>query len=86
MSRIAKEAVVIPAGVEAKLNGQEVSVKGKNGSLTRTVSSWSRLPLMTASSILLPLMTLQPQMISPAPRGHWSIQWLPAFMTAIPAS
>lgn len=27
MSRIAKEAVVIPAGVEAKLNGQEVSVK-----------------------------------------------------------
>ena len=28
MSRIAKEAVVIPAGVEAKLNGQEVSVKG----------------------------------------------------------
>ena len=39
MSRIAKEAVVIPAGVEAKLNGQEVSVKGKNGSLTRTVSS-----------------------------------------------
>ena len=39
MSRIAKEAVVITAGVEAKLNGQEVSVKGKNGSLTRTVSS-----------------------------------------------
>ena len=31
MSRIANSPVEIPAGVEVKLNGQVVSVKGKNG-------------------------------------------------------
>ena len=33
MSRIAKAPVVIPAGVEIKLNGQSLSVKGSNGTL-----------------------------------------------------
>lgn len=37
MSRVAKAPVVIPAGVEVKINGQVVSVKGKNGELTRTI-------------------------------------------------
>lgn len=39
MSRVAKAPVVIPAGVEVKLNGQVISIKGKNGELTRTVHS-----------------------------------------------
>ena len=34
MSRVAKAPVVIPAGVEVKLNGQVISIKGKNGELT----------------------------------------------------
>ncbi|ARU92435.1 50S ribosomal protein L6 [Tatumella citrea] len=38
MSRVAKAPVVIPAGVEVKLNGQEVSIKGKNGELARTIN------------------------------------------------
>jgi len=33
MSRIAKAPVVIPTGVEIKLNGQSLSVKGSKGSL-----------------------------------------------------
>lgn len=37
MSRVAKAPVVIPADVEVKLNGQVISVKGKNGELTRTI-------------------------------------------------
>ncbi|MEY0759610.1 50S ribosomal protein L6 [Providencia stuartii] len=37
MSRVAKAPVVIPAGVEVKLNGQVISIKGKNGELTRTI-------------------------------------------------
>ncbi|ACS84233.1 50S ribosomal protein L6 [Musicola paradisiaca] len=37
MSRVAKAPVVIPAGVEVKLNGQVISIKGKNGELTRQV-------------------------------------------------
>ncbi|SHO54821.1 50S ribosomal protein L6 [Vibrio quintilis] len=35
MSRVAKAPVAIPAGVEVKLNGQEVTVKGAKGELTR---------------------------------------------------
>jgi large subunit ribosomal protein L6 len=36
MSRIAKNPVAIPAGVEVKIDGQHVTVKGGNGSM-----SWS---------------------------------------------
>ncbi|AWK14871.1 50S ribosomal protein L6 [Candidatus Fukatsuia symbiotica] len=39
MSRVAKAPVVIPAGVEVTLNGQVISIKGKNGELTRTIHS-----------------------------------------------
>lgn len=39
MSRIGKQPVVIPAGVEVKINGSEVTVKGPKGTLTRTFSS-----------------------------------------------
>lgn len=39
MSRIGKQPVVIPAGVEVKVNGSEVTVKGKLGELTRTFHS-----------------------------------------------
>ena len=35
MSRIAKSAVTIASGVEVSIAGQEVTVKGKNGTLTR---------------------------------------------------
>jgi large subunit ribosomal protein L6 len=37
MSRVAKAPIVIPAGVEVKLNGQVISIKGKHGELTRAV-------------------------------------------------
>jgi large subunit ribosomal protein L6 len=37
MSRIANAPVEIPAGVEVSLNGSEISIKGKKGSLTRSI-------------------------------------------------
>ncbi|HCH01318.1 MAG TPA: 50S ribosomal protein L6 [Vibrio sp.] len=37
MSRVAKAPVAIPAGVEVKLNGQEITVKGAKGELTRVL-------------------------------------------------
>ncbi|QTL39733.1 50S ribosomal protein L6 [Xenorhabdus budapestensis] len=37
MSRVAKAPVVIPAGVEVKLSGQVISIKGKNGELSREI-------------------------------------------------
>lgn len=39
MSRVAKAPVTIPAGVEVTLNGQEITVKGGKGSLTRVINS-----------------------------------------------
>lgn len=39
MSRVAKAPVAIPAGVEVTLNGQEITVKGKNGTLKRTLNA-----------------------------------------------
>lgn len=35
MSRVAKAPVTIPAGVEVSINGQELTVKGSKGTLTR---------------------------------------------------
>ncbi|BBB27769.1 50S ribosomal protein L6 [Amphritea japonica] len=37
MSRVAKSPVVLPAGVEAKIDGQTITVKGKNGTLDLSV-------------------------------------------------
>ncbi|MCM2681420.1 50S ribosomal protein L6 [Echinimonas agarilytica] len=39
MSRVAKAPVQLPAGVEVTLKGQDITVKGAQGSLTRTVNA-----------------------------------------------
>ncbi|TCP95569.1 LSU ribosomal protein L6P [Cricetibacter osteomyelitidis] len=39
MSRVAKAPVNVPAGVEVKLDGQLLTVKGKNGTLSRDIHS-----------------------------------------------
>ncbi|OTQ60436.1 50S ribosomal protein L6 [Gilliamella sp. A7] len=38
MSRVAKAPVVVPAGVEVKLNDQVITIKGKNGELSREIN------------------------------------------------
>ncbi|MCL5669241.1 MAG: 50S ribosomal protein L6 [Gammaproteobacteria bacterium] len=37
MSRVARKPVVLPAGVEVTLNGQQLSIKGPKGTLTHQV-------------------------------------------------
>ena len=39
MSRIGKKPIVIPAGVEVKLDGSVITVKGPKGTLTQTINS-----------------------------------------------
>lgn len=39
MSRIAKHPIKLPAGIEAKLAGKKLSIKGKKGELTLDVSN-----------------------------------------------
>ena len=38
MSRIGKDPIVIPSGVEVNISGQDIAVKGPKGQLTLTVS------------------------------------------------
>lgn len=45
MSRIGRNPVAIPAGVEVKLDGSTVTVKGPKGTLTRTVHSNMKVEL-----------------------------------------
>ena len=37
MSRVGKQPGVLPSGVEAKINGQDIEVKGPKGALSRTL-------------------------------------------------
>lgn len=39
MSRIGRQPIAVPAGVEVKIDGSTVTVKGPKGTLTRTVHS-----------------------------------------------
>lgn len=39
MSRIAKHPIKLPSGVEAKLAGRKLSIKGKKGELTLTIAN-----------------------------------------------
>ncbi|WP_298445035.1 50S ribosomal protein L6 [uncultured Ferrimonas sp.] len=39
MSRVAKAPVAIPSGVEVTVNGQEITIKGGKGSLTRVFNN-----------------------------------------------
>lgn len=45
MSRIGKQPVTVPAGVEVKIDGQTVSVKGGKGELTQTFSDMLTIEL-----------------------------------------
>ena len=43
MSRVAKAPVTLPEGTSVTLNGQQVEVKGKNGSLSLHLHEWVEL-------------------------------------------
>ena len=38
MSRIGRKPITVPAGVEVKIDGHTVTVKGPKGTLTRTLN------------------------------------------------
>ena len=45
MSRIGRQPIAVPAGVEVKIDGSTVTVKGPKGTLTRTVHSNMKVEL-----------------------------------------
>jgi large subunit ribosomal protein L6 len=54
MSRVAKQAISIPAGVEVKLNGQNVEVKGPKGSTSLELHSTVSLKEEDGSLTVVP--------------------------------
>lgn len=46
MSRIGKKLILIPAGVEIKINGQEIAVKGPKGALNLTMHPAARAEIV----------------------------------------
>jgi large subunit ribosomal protein L6 len=54
MSRIGKMPVAIPAGVEVSIDGSTVTVKGKNGELTRTFQPSIKIVQEGESLVLTP--------------------------------
>ena len=45
MSRIGRQPIAVPAGVDVKIDGSTVTVKGPKGTLTRTVHSNMKVEL-----------------------------------------
>ena len=54
MSRIGKKPVEIPSGVEAKLDGQTITVKGPKGTETVTVRDEIKISIVDNHVILEP--------------------------------
>jgi len=52
MSRIGRKHIVVPAGVEVKINGSEVTVKGPKGTLTNTFNPEMSIALEGAEIIV----------------------------------
>ena len=52
MSRIGRKHIAVPAGVEVKINGSEVTVKGPKGTLTNTFNPEMNIALEGAEIIV----------------------------------
>lgn len=59
MSRVGQKPIPIPAGVEAKLNGRILSVKGPKGTLTREIQDVFEISLEPK------LITIKPKVANP---------------------
>ena len=61
MSRIGRVPVQIPAGVEVKINGNVVSVKGPKGELSRTIESKNITVKVEDNQVLVTRVNDEPQ-------------------------
>jgi len=62
MSRIAKSPITLPSGVEVKIDGSNVSVKGSKGSLSKSLNEMVAI-------------TLEDGVVSVAPKGNQKDAW-----------
>jgi large subunit ribosomal protein L6 len=55
MSRIGKKPIIVPKGIDIKIDGPKVSVKGPKGTLTRTIHSSMKLEVKENQVIVSPV-------------------------------
>lgn len=65
MSRIAKSPIILPAGVDVKIDASDVIVSGSKGSLSKTLNDMVAI-------------TLSDGVVSVAPKGHEKNAWAQA--------
>jgi large subunit ribosomal protein L6 len=54
VSRIGKKPVALPKGVEAKVEGQRITIKGPKGTLTKVIPECLKVELVTGAVALTP--------------------------------
>ena len=77
MSRVANNPVVLPSGVEVKLNGQDINVKGSKGALDFTIHRAVEVTQEEKSCGLLPVMVPNSPALLLAQPVHWLTTWSP---------
>ena len=70
MSRIGRQPIAVPAGVEVKIDGSTVTVKGPKGTLTRTVHSNMQVAMRTDQTPPGPTRTLIHNMVIGVTEGY----------------
>ena len=86
MSRIGKMPVTIPAGVEVKVDGQTVTVKGPKGELTRTFNDMMDIKVEGNEVIVERPDDSREARASTVLRVRSSTIWFRAFLKVIPRS
>ena len=83
MSRVAKNPVTVPAGVEVKFGTDALVIKGKNGELSFPLHSDVAIELNDGKLTLLQKMTVNRLMLCLVLLVHWLITWLRVFLKVL---
>ena len=75
MSRVANSPVELPKGVEVKLGGEEISVKGSKGTLAMPINPQVEINRKTMFRRLPPAVEISLRALCPVPQEHWSTIW-----------
>lgn len=73
MSRIGKVPVSLPAGVEVKVNANNIAIKGPKGTLNRDFSDLVKVTLDNNSVVVAPAVAVKPSQTSKEVRAMWGL-------------
>ncbi len=83
MSRVAKNPVTVPAGVEVKFGTDALVIKGKHGELSFPLHSDVAIELNDGKLTFAAKMTVNRLMLCLVLLVHWLITWLRVFLKVL---